>query len=472
MAEAPAAPADATRDPGSYRDPSGFVYTRDGVLFRQVDLSFAARWDDLVASGLLADLQSRGILIGHEPADIGAAAEPATAHAVIRPERVPTISYPYEWSFGMLKDAALLTLDAQAAAAERGFTLRDATAYNVQFLRGRPILIDTLSFERAEPGAPWIAYRQFCEQFLAPLALMARRDVRLGLMLRDHVDGIPLDLAARLLPGRSRWNLGLGAHIHAHARAQKRYAGEGSEAAAATKKATVSEFRQQALLDSLRRTIGKLDWTPEGTEWADYADNTSYGEAGTAVKEDLVRRFLTDAAGTVVWDLGANTGRYSRIAAALGRDVVAWDIDPAAVERNYRQVRRDRRGADPAARPGSREPQPGPRLGRRGAAVGDRTRANADVVLALALVHHLAIGRNVPLGRISSYFARLAPRSHHGVRAEGRPDGPHAARHPRGRLPRLHDRGLPERVRRDVGDRRRGTGDGTPRTLFRLLRRA
>jgi len=111
----------------------------------------------------------------------------------------------------MLKDAASLTLDAQAAAAERGFTLRDATAYNVQFLRGRPILIDTLSFEAAEPGAPWIAYRQFCEQFLAPLALMAIRDVRLGLMLRDHVDGIPLDLAARLLPGRTRWNLGLGA---------------------------------------------------------------------------------------------------------------------------------------------------------------------------------------------------------------------------------------------------------------------
>src|SRR4029453_8949253 len=206
------------------------------------------------------------------------------------------------------------------------------TPSNSKFLRGRPILIDTLSFERAEPGAPWIAYRQFCEQFLAPLALMAKRDVRLGLMLRDFIDGIPLDLAARLLPGRTRWNLGLGTHVHVHARAQARFADRGTEAAAATKKASVSPLRQKALIDSLQRTVAKLDWKPAGTEWADYADNTSYGDEATSVKEDLVRRFLDAAGGTIVWDLGANTGRYSRIAADLGRRVIAWDIDPRAVD--------------------------------------------------------------------------------------------------------------------------------------------
>ncbi|HET9346166.1 MAG TPA: hypothetical protein VFO05_10715 [Candidatus Limnocylindrales bacterium] len=354
------------------------------------------------------ELQSRGILVHHEPAPLEMAADPERAHAVIQPEPIPTISYPYEWSFGMLKDAALMTLEAQAIASERGYTLRDATAFNVQFHRGRPILIDTLSFERAEQGAPWIAYRQFCEHFLAPLALMGLRDVRLGVLLRDHVDGIPLDLAARLLPGRTRWNLGLGAHIHAHARAQRRYAGAGTDAAAATKKATVSPLRQQALLDSLRRTVAKLDWKPEGTEWADYAEHTSYGDAGTAAKDELVRRFLADAGGEVVWDLGANTGRYSRIAASLGRDVVAWDIDPAAVERNYRQVKADSEERILPLVLDLANPSPGV-----GWADEERRsvldRANADVALALALVHHLAIGRNVPLDRISEFFARLAP---------------------------------------------------------------
>ena len=179
------------RDPRSFRDPSGFVYRRDGVLYRQIQPSFAADWDDLDASGLLTALQAKGLLIRHEVVGLESAADPTTAHAVIRPEPVAFISYPYEWSFGQLKDAALCTLAAQEVAAAAGFTLRDATAYNVQFHEGRPILIDTLSFERAEPGAPWSAYRQFCEHFLAPLALMARRDVRLGLMLRDHIDGIP-----------------------------------------------------------------------------------------------------------------------------------------------------------------------------------------------------------------------------------------------------------------------------------------
>src|SRR6185369_1601810 len=136
----------------------------------------------------------------------------------------PLITYPYEWSFGQLKASALLTLDIQRRAMAAGFTLRDASAYNVQFRDGRPILIDTLSFRRAAAGAPWTAYRQFCEHFLGPLALMARRDIRLGSLLRDHLDGIPLDLAATLLPTRTRLSLGLGSHVHLHARAQRQHA--------------------------------------------------------------------------------------------------------------------------------------------------------------------------------------------------------------------------------------------------------
>jgi hypothetical protein len=395
------------RDPGSFRDPSGFVYRRDGQLYRQVDRSFATEWDATVSSGLLATLQARGLLVRHETVGLECAADRARAHAVIRPDPVPFISYPYEWSFGALRDAALLTLEAQSVAMTAGFTLRDATAYNVQFDHGRPIMIDTLSFEPAEPGAPWIAYRQFCEQFLAPLALMAHRDVRCGLMLRDLIDGIPLDLASTLLPVRTRLGLGLGSHVHAHARAQSRYANRAAGVPSAGRP-RMTDLQQAALLDSLRRTVEKLDWQPTGTEWADYADHTSYTDAAARSKDEIVERYLREAGGQVVWDLGANTGHFSSIAAGLGSRVVAWDVDPAATERHYRALRRD--GATSVLPLVVDLGNPSPGLGW--ALVERRSlldRADADTVLALALVHHLAISRNIPLPFIADLFARLGP---------------------------------------------------------------
>jgi SAM-dependent methyltransferase len=398
----------AAVDPASFRDPSGFVFRRDGAVYRQVNRSFAARWEDLEASGLLDGLQASGLLIAHAAAPLDAALRPELAHAVIRPEPLEFVSYPYEWSFGQLRDAALLTLEAQAASSEAGYTLRDATAYNVQFQGGRPVLIDTLSFERAVPGRPWTAYRQFCEHFLAPLALMARRDARCGLMLREFVDGIPLDLAASLLPGRTKLNPGLLSHIHLHARAQRRYADRTDAGAAAATGRTMSPLRQRALIDSLRRTVEGLRWEPAGTEWADYAENTSYGDAAARRKDELVREFLAAAGGDRVWDLGANTGRFSRIAAGLGRRVVAWDVDPAATELHYRRVREDGTTSILPLVLDLGNPSPG--LGWANAERRSlRDRADADVVLALALVHHLAISRNVPFDRLAEYFADLAP---------------------------------------------------------------
>jgi SAM-dependent methyltransferase len=343
--------------------------------------------------------------VHHDVVNDGLAFDPASAHAVIRPEAVRFVSYPYEWSFGQLRDAALLTLAVQQVCAAAGFTLRDASAYNVQFHRGRPILIDTLSIERAAPGAPWAAYGQFCEHFLAPLALMAHRDVRCGLLLRDFIDGIPLDLAAGLLPRRTWLDFGLGSHLHAHARARTRYAGKADSGRRAR---PMRPLQQAALIDSLRRTVTKLRWEPTGTEWADYADNTSYAEAAAQSKDELVERYLTAAGGSVVWDLGANTGRFSAIAAGLGREVVAWDIDPAATERHYRSVARDGRANVLPLLLDLGNPSPG-----LGWAHEERRslvdRADADTVLALALVHHLAISRNVPFALIRDFLARLAP---------------------------------------------------------------
>ncbi len=394
-------------DPASFRDPSGFVFRRDGVLYRQVQPSAAADWEALRSSGLLERLVADGLLVDHEDAPLEVAASP-DAVAVIRPRLIGFISYPYEWSFSQLKDAALLTLEIQSRALDAGMRLKDASAYNVQLDRGRPILIDSLSFEVAPSTEPWPGYRQFCEHFLAPLALIAYRDGRSGLMLRDFIDGIPLELAARLLPGRTRLNFGLASHLHVHAGAQRRSAtaapaGDGEKPTVRR----VSETGQRALLDSLRRTVEGLRWTPSG-HWAEYATTTSYTEAATASKGTIVREMLDAIGGSSVWDLGANTGVYSALAVEAGYDVIAWDSDAGSVEAHWRRVR----GAEgPPILPLVGDlANPSPAIGwglTERASFLDR--ANADALLALALVHHLAIGNNVPLPAVAALFARIAP---------------------------------------------------------------
>jgi hypothetical protein len=399
-------PAPVVRDPGSYRDPSGFVYRRDGRILRQCNRRYARHWDAATSSGFLDGLIAEGLLVPHETVGLDLAASD-DAHAVIAPKPLEFVSYPYEWTFGQLRDAALLTLELERRAIEAGFTLKDASAYNICFDAGRPVLIDTLSFEVAEQGAAWIAYRQFCQQFLAPLAVMAYRDVRLGLLLRDYIDGLPLDLASRLLPARTRLRFGLLTNVHLHARVDRRAKGRADSAAAVTAP-KVGAIRLSALVDGLRRSVEKLTWTPAGTEWADYAGNTSYGAAATEAKDRLVAELLGPIAPRVVWDLGANTGRFSRIAADGGARVVAWDIDPGAAERHYRVLRAAGEARILPLVMDLANPSPG--IGWAGAERRSLfERADADAILALALIHHLAITRNVPLPDVAALFARLAP---------------------------------------------------------------
>jgi ribosomal protein L11 methylase PrmA len=393
-------------DPASFRDPAGFVFRRDGVLYRQVQAPARADWDTYATSGLLNRLTADGLVVEHEDVSADLAALPG-AVAVIRPRMLDLISYPYEWSFSQLKDAALLTLELQSRALDAGMRLKDASAYNVQLEHGRPILIDSLSFETAEATEPWPAYRQFCEHFLAPLGLIAYRDARCGLMLRDFIDGIPLDLATTLLPGRTRLNLGLASHLHLHAGAQKRAARETPPTPdAAARARRVSATGQRALLDSLRRTVEGLRWRPTG-HWSGYASATSYSDEATSSKGTLVREMLEAAGGRQVWDLGANTGVYSAIAADAGYRVVAWDQDAGSVEAHWLAVRKaDRSPILPLVCDLS---NPSPALGW---ALEERRsfldRGEPDVLLALALVHHLAIGNNVPLPGVARLFAQIA----------------------------------------------------------------
>jgi hypothetical protein len=401
MSAPPAAPNTAPQPLGaSFRDPSGFLYRANGVLYRQVNQAYQAEYDLLMTSGLYQELVDAHLLIPHQEVEIPAA-DPARAYKVLQPEPLEFVSYPYEWCFSQLKDAALTTLRIQKRALKHGMSLKDASAYNIQFRRGRPVLIDTLSFEAYLEGSPWVAYRQFCQHFLAALSLAAYRDVRLAQLLRVHIDGLPLALAARLLPWRTRLNFALAVHIHAHAASQQRFAGR---AAAPTQK--VSRAALLGLLDSLESAVRKLKWSPASTAWSDYYDETNYTPAGLEHKQRLVAEFLEQVQPTSVWDLGANTGRFSRLASGRGIPTLAFDNDPLAVEKAYLEVK--------ANKEANLLPllldltNPSPAIGwENQERLALLQRGPADAILALALVHHLAIGNNLPLGRIAAFFARL-----------------------------------------------------------------
>jgi hypothetical protein len=383
----------------SFRDPAGFVFRREGVLYRAIRRSGLAHYERLMSSGLYEELVGAALLVPHEEMP-AAAFGLADVDKVLRPEEIPFVSYPYEWSFSQLQDAALATLEIQKRALRRGLTLVDASAVNIQFRRGRPVLIDTLSLRQAVDGEPWTAYRQYCQHFLAPLAVMALRDVRLGQLLRVHIDGLPLDLASALLPAGSRRRASLLLHLHLHARSQKKY--EGRQVAARRK---IGRQALLGLVDSLESGTRRLRWRPAGTEWADYYDDTNYTAEGLTEKRRAVEAFVADLRPRAVWDLGANTGEFSRFAAAGGARVVSFDVDPACVERNYLRVRAD--GEERILPLLLDLTNPSPAGGWENTErLSLLERGPADALLALALIHHLAIGNNVPLDRAARFFAR------------------------------------------------------------------
>jgi len=398
-------PSSDRRLGASFRDPSGFLFSREGVLYRQVNQIYAEHYDRLISSGLSARLLDARLLIPHEEVSVEPE-EQTQAYKIIKPHPISFISYPYEWSFSQLKDAALATMTIQKLALESGMVLKDASAYNIQFYKGKPVLIDTLSFEIYHEGEPWVAYRQFCQHFLAPLALVAHTDVRLSQLLRVYIDGIPLDLVARLLPRRTRYGLGLATHIHLHASAQKRYADKPVSKEQSTRR--MSKLQFMGLMDSLESTTRKLNWKPSGTEWGDYytASSSHYSASAFEHKKQVVSKFLERIKPASTWDLGANTGEFSRLAASLNSDTVAFDIDPAAVEQNYLQVKKNK---DTLMLPLVMDfTNPSPSLGWHNQERHSLLeRAPAESLLVLALIHHLAISNNVPLLRLAEFLSDL-----------------------------------------------------------------
>jgi 2-polyprenyl-3-methyl-5-hydroxy-6-metoxy-1,4-benzoquinol methylase len=373
------------------------MFTEKGVLYRFVSQTYQEEYDALMQSGLYDALVKEQLLIPHtevsQPRIRG-------AYKILKPELVPFISYPYEWSFSQLKDAALATMQIQFLALKHGLILKDARAYNIQFYKGKPVFIDTLSFERYQEGNAWVGYRQFCQHFLAPLALMSQVDLRLGLLSQQFLDGIPLDLASRLLPAKSRFSLGLGSHIHLHARSQKQHANDASSATAHRK---MPKANLLGLLRNLEMTVQSLRLPRQDTEWGDYYENTNYTNASLQDKEKIIAGWVTLLKPRSVWDAGANDGTFSRIASRQNIPTVASDIDPMAIEQAYQSLKKHE---DSYLLPLIIDlTNPSPAIGwENQERLSFLHRGQFDLTFALALIHHLAISNNLPLGHIAAFF--------------------------------------------------------------------
>jgi ribosomal protein L11 methylase PrmA len=388
---------------GSFRDPSGFLFFDNKELYRVVSDFYREDYELLTSSGLYNKLVEKELLVSHN--EMTESFE-LNAFKIIKPKLIPFVSYPYEWSFSQLKDAALLTLEIQKEAIKCGMILKDATSYNVQFLNGRPIFIDTLSFERYVEGKPWVAYKQFCQHFLAPLALMSYCDVRLSKLFRIFIDGVPIDIASKLLPFKTYFKPSLLMHVHLHAGSVKKYEDKDPSEKQINRK--ISKNSLVALIDNIESCVKSLKWKASGTEWVDYYQGDSYTQKGFDNKASLVKEFISISESKNVWDLGANDGYFSNIASNLGANVVSFDIDSACVENNYLRARKNNNGrilplildlTNPSAGIGWNNNERN-KIEERG---------HPDLLMALALIHHISISNNVPFDLVRDYFSSIAP---------------------------------------------------------------
>ncbi len=399
----------AVPENASYRDPAGRVYLLGDRVLRSVTRVGAADYEFLRDGGLLDEFTDDGRVIGCTEVEPGLLGQASDVRYVLEHPRLSFISHPYEWCFSALKAAALLHLDLSLESLERGATLSDASAYNVQFQGARPIFIDVLSFRRYRDGEYWFAHRQFLEQFLNPLLLTALRGVPFNVWLRGRLEGIPSEDLRALLPWWRMFDWRVSAHVILPARFQRSAAKIGDDQVARIKARSLPKSAFRSMLASLRRWIEGLEPSlPRQSAWSDYAETNGYRALEAESKANFLRRFAAKVTPRCLWDVGCNTGHYAEVALEAGaKEVIGFDTDHGALEKAFARASKGGVRLLPLYLDAA-DPSPG--QGWRGIerkALGDRR--NADGLLALAVVHHLAIGRNLPLKDVVDWLIDLAP---------------------------------------------------------------
>jgi SAM-dependent methyltransferase len=404
--------SDATQpqlEPGSFRDPDSRVFRCDGRVLRLLSPQGLVDWETLSSSSLSQDLVREGKLVEtREVLDFDAPPDALGGEvaAVLEHDVVPFVSYPYEWTFGMLRDAALLQLELVRRAIGEGMMLKDSSPYNVQFRGARPVFIDLGSFERLREGDPWAGYRQFCMLFLYPLFLQAWKGVPFQPWLRGRIGGITPEECRAVLSWRDLLRRGALTHVALHARLERRHEESDADIKGELKAAGFRKELIVANVRSLERLVSRLRWRPRGSAWSGYEPTTTYSDADAAQKAEFVAAAVVAEHPRLVWDLGCNDGHYSRIAAKTADYVVAVDADPVTVDGLYESLKAE--GATTILPLTMDLTDPSPGLGWNGVERQPLlARGRPDLALCLALVHHLSISGNVPVAELVDWLRGL-----------------------------------------------------------------
>lgn len=404
------------RDRGSFRDPNGYVFKQDDRIIRAIMPAMHSQFADIYNSGLHQRLASMGLMIGCQRIEaddltrssfIGARGE--TAAALYEHPEVPMLSYPYEWTFSLLKDAAIAHLELQIQALSENYVLSDATAYNMQFIDGKPIHIDVLSLQPYEDGQHWSGYNQFCRQFLLPLLIEAWGGVSYQAMYRGSIDGIAFDDALAILPRRKLFtSLTAFSHVYLHGKSVTT-ASSANFDSSTRKQPQLSRSNYLAILKQLQVFLKDLKIAHRNhSYWNSYATKNSYSDEMRETKLGFVRDWAAREKPNLIWDIGGNTGDYSRAALEGGaRRAIVLDSDTDSLEFLYNTHTKSgvpilplkMNLSDPSADIGWNQTE------RKGL----MSRTNADGMLALAVIHHLVIGANLPLSEVVNWFLDIAP---------------------------------------------------------------